>query len=162
MSSRIGSIQGDIIQAADTTPFTDIPGFLKGGKLPCLYLSNLLTCLLVDELPLSPLGPLRECLLSVVIRTSIFSPIHFHLGGSHHRSSVVFAASLEGKHCIYIFHCVWNVIQISNRLSLGYRKNFSSPLSWKVLVSDSRRSGRGGTEPFIVMFLFEIWNILLT
>jgi hypothetical protein len=42
MSSRIGSIQGDIIQAADTTPFTDIPGFLKGGKCRCLYLSNLL------------------------------------------------------------------------------------------------------------------------
>jgi hypothetical protein len=37
MSSRIGSIQGDIIQAADTTPFTDIPGFLKGGKCPCEY-----------------------------------------------------------------------------------------------------------------------------
>jgi hypothetical protein len=39
MSSRIGSIQGDIIQAADTTPFTDIPGFLKGGKVPLLISS---------------------------------------------------------------------------------------------------------------------------
>jgi hypothetical protein len=40
MSSRIGSIQGDIIQAADTTPFTDIPGFLKGGNA----LANIQCC----------------------------------------------------------------------------------------------------------------------
>ncbi len=45
-----------------------------------------LACLLVDDLPLAPLGPLRECPHSVVIR--------FHLDESHHRSSVIFVASL--------------------------------------------------------------------
>jgi hypothetical protein len=58
------------------------------------YLPYLFACLLVDDLPLAPLGPLREFLHSAVIRTSILSPIRFHLGGSHHRSSVIF----EGKH----------------------------------------------------------------
>ncbi len=48
------------------------------------------------------------------------------------------------------------------QLSLGYRKNFFLPLAWKALVSDIRRGGRVGTKFLIVLFHFEIRNILLT
>ncbi len=79
------------------------------------FLFNVKSCILVFELPVAPLGPLRKCLPLVFLHISILTPISYPpLCGRNQATSVVFEAELEARHCSRIFHCTGKHVPIVN------------------------------------------------
>ncbi len=65
---------------------------------------------LEEELPMAPLGPLRECRCPCALQPSSCTRASLHLGWSCHCCSVASVVALENAHCSSIFYVVWYLI----------------------------------------------------
>ncbi len=65
---------------------------------------------LEEELPMAPLGPLRECRCPCAPQPSSCTRVSLHLGWSCHCCSVSSVVALENAHCSSIFYMVWYLI----------------------------------------------------
>ncbi len=100
----------------------------------------LLTCILVVELPVAPLGPLRKCLPLVVLHISILTPIsHPPLCGRNQVLSVVFEADWL-DFVGYTVRFEWTVLAYSIRLEwLIARILYQSPMIACIPVHNSKK-----------------------